>query len=191
LANRKSVVADFAQLTLAEAPKIDDNPVPIVFLIGLPGAGKTSLRARFAGYSIISRDDCLHQVTGERDYRKAWQMQEAQGLSTDIDALVNAQFQQALADNSPILMDMTNLSRQSRRYWLSQLPNHYSPGALLVLACDQTLAKRNQERLDKSLDPKVMHDMMLRFEHPLFDEFEQINYVVEGNVYGIKGSMLR
>jgi predicted kinase len=110
-------------------------------------------------------------VTGERDYRKAWQMQEAQGLSTQIDSLLNAQFQQALQHKQPILMDMTNLTRKSRRYWLSQLPSHYSPRALLLLACDQTLAKRNQQRFDKSLDPKVIHDMMLRFEHPLFDEF--------------------
>jgi len=50
---------------------------------------------------------------------------------------------------------------------------------------DQTLVKRNQQRQDKSLDPSVIHDMMLRFEHPLFDEFEQIDYVVDGNVYSI------
>lgn len=188
-ANRKSVVADLAQLTLAEASNIDDNHVPIVFLVGLPGAGKTNLRARFGGYCIISRDDCLHQVTGDRDYRKAWQMQEAQGLSAQIDALLNAQFQQAIQDKQPILMDMTNLTRKSRRYWLSQLPSHYSPRALLLLACDQTLAKRNQQRKDKSLDPSVIHDMMLRFEHPLFDEFEQIDYVVEGEVYGMSGAI--
>lgn len=189
-ANRKSVVADLAQLTLAEASKIDDNHVPIVFLVGLPGAGKTSLRARFGGYCIISRDDCLHQVTGEKDYRKAWQMQEAQGLSAQIDALLNAQFQQAIRDKQPILMDMTNLTRKSRRYWLSQLPSHYSPSALLLITCDQTLAKRNQQRQDKSLDQKVMHDMMLRFEHPLFDEFEQIDYVVEGEFFSIRSESL-
>lgn len=190
LANRKSVVADLAQLTLAEASKIDENQVPIVFLVGLPGAGKTSLRARFGGYCIISRDDCLHQVTGEKDYRKAWQMQEAQGLSAQIDVLLNAQFQQAIRDKQPILMDMTHLTRKSRRYWLSQLPSHYSPSALLLITCDQTLAKRNQQRQDKSLDQKVMHDMMLRFEHPLFDEFEQIDYVVEGEFFSIRSESL-
>lgn len=189
-ANRKSVVADLAQLKLADAPNQDKNHVPIVFLVGLPGSGKTSLRKRFVGYCVISRDDCLHQVTEERDYRKAWQTQEAQGLSTEIDALLNGQFQQALADNAPILMDMTNLTRKSRRYWLSKLPNHYSPRALLMLACDQTLAKRNQQRQNKSLDQKVMHDMMLRFEHPLFDEFEQIDYVVEGEVFSIRPESL-
>ncbi len=189
-ANRKSVVADLAQLKLADAPNQDKNHVPIVFLVGLPGAGKTSLRKRFAGYCVISRDDCLHHVTGERDYRKAWQMQEAQGLSTDIDALVNAQFQQAIRDKRPILMDMTNLTRKLRRYWLSQLPNHYSPRALMMLACDQTLAKRNQERLDKLLDSSVIHDMMLRFEHPLFDEFEQIDYVVEGEFFSMSPESL-
>jgi predicted kinase len=155
----------------------------------LPGAGKTSLRKRFTGYCVISRDDCLHQVTGEGDYRKAWQMQEAQGLSVQIDSLLNTQFQQALQDKQPILMDMTNLTRKSRRYWLSQLPSHYSARALLLVTCDQTLVKRNQQRQNKSLDHKVLHDMMLRFEHPLFDEFEQIDYVVEGVVYGMKGAI--
>jgi len=184
-ANRKSALIGLANLKLNEKPCPHSNAIPIVFLIGLPGSGKTSLRKRFSGYQIISRDDKLHQVTGEGSYRAAWQQQETQALSSEIDRQLNADFKQALADKAPILMDMTNLTRKSRRYWLSQLPSDYCAQAILLMVCDHTINLRNQQRADKTLPQTVLDDMMLRFEHPLFDEFEQIQYAVDGRLYDL------
>jgi predicted kinase len=124
-------------------------------------------------------------VTGEGSYRAAWQQQETQALSSEIDRQLNADFKQALADKAPILMDMTNLTRKSRRYWLSQLPSDYCAQAILLIVSDHTINQRNQQRADKTLPQTVLDDMMLRFEHPLFDEFEQIQYAVDGRLYDL------
>lgn len=157
------------------------DTIPIVFFIGLPASGKTTYRRHYEGYTIIARDDVLLQITGETNYRKAWQRQEDEQLSPQIEQALEQQFKQALAHNKPIVMDLTNLSRKARKRWLNQLPSHYQAQALIFLASEADIWQRNHQRQDKSLPNDVLHDMLLRFEHPLFDDFERIDYVVNGH----------
>lgn len=167
---------------------VNKHLIPAVFLIGLSGAGKTSLRARYAGYTVISRDDVLMQVTQETDYLRAWQQQETQQLSPQIEEQLTNQFKQAVAAQQPILIDMTNLTRKARKRWLSLLSNHYRAEAVLLVQSEQSLLQRNQNRQDKTLSVTVLNQMMLSFEHPLFDEFTQITYSVDGAFYPLAGS---
>jgi predicted kinase len=181
-ANNKTELQQLNQLLMQPEPITQSNTIPIVFFIGLPGSGKTTYRRHFVGYTIIARDDVLHQMTGESHYRKAWQRQEDEQLSPRIETELDRQFSQAVASNQPIVMDLTNLSRKARKRWLYQLPSHYQAQALIFITSEADIWQRNHQRQDKSLPNEVVHDMMLRFEHPLFDEFERIDYVVNGQV---------
>lgn len=162
-------------------PQTVADQIPAVLFIGVAGAGKTSLRQRYAGYCIISRDDMLLQITEETDYLRAWQQQETQQLSPRIEAALTARFQQAVAAQQPIVVDMTNLTRKARQRWLSSLDDNYRAEAVLVVQGEQQLLQRNQTRQDKTLTGRVLNQMMLSFEHPLFDEFARIDYVVDGH----------
>lgn len=180
--NNKKELKQLNQLQMQPQSKTQNDTIPIVFFVGLPASGKTTYRRRYEGYTIIARDDVLHQITGETNYRKAWQRQEDEQLSPQIEQELEQQFKQALAQNKSIVMDLTNLSRKARKRWLVQLPNHYQAQAMIFLASEADIWQRNHQRQDKSLPNDVLHDMLLRFEHPLFDEFERIDYVVNGKV---------
>lgn len=184
--NNKNELQQLNQLQMQPQPKTQSDSIPIVFFIGLPGSGKTTYRRHYEGYTIIARDDVLHQITGEDRYRKAWQRQEDEQLSPRIEQELERQFQQALAQNKPIVMDLTNLSRKARKRWLTQLPSQYRAQALIFLASEADIWQRNHQRQDKSLPNDVLHDMLLRFEHPLFDEFELIDYVVDGRCHALQ-----
>lgn len=162
------------------------DAISIVFFIGLPGAGKSSFRQAYLdqGFTLISRDDQLHQVTQETNYRSAWKKHKADAsISLQIDQALNDKLAQAIAQKRPIVIDMTNLSRKARQNWLSRLPQHYRPQALLFVTDYDTLYQRNAQRGDKTLPNHVIHNMMLSFEHPLFDEFAQIDYVIDGKIH--------
>lgn len=181
-----AVIEAFEPLQLRQPH--NENSIPIVFFIGLPGAGKSSFRDAYLakGFRLISRDEQLHQVTNEPNYRKAWQKQSADAnISAKIEQTLNDSFTQAIEQQRPILIDMTNLSRKSRLNWLKRLPEHYRPHALLFVADYDTLYQRNAQRGHKSIPDTVIHSMMLSFEHPLFDEFAQIDYVVDGKIYSL------
>ncbi len=180
-ANNKNELQQLNQLVMQPQPKSPSDSIPIVFFVGLAGSGKTTYRRHYEGYTIIARDDLLHKITGETHYRKAWQRQEDEQLSPRIEQALDQQFKQALAQNNPIVMDLTNLSRKARKRWLNQLPKHYQAQALIFLASEAEIWQRNHRRQEKSLPDEVLHDMLLRFEHPLFDEFERIDYVVNGS----------
>jgi predicted kinase len=189
------------QITLQDGNKIDSlalsdivikqhqqvvaNKTPIIFFVGLPGAGKSSFRNRYAGYKVLSRDDVLHEVTATSHYRQAWERQESEQLAPIIDQLLMDRYMKAVQEQQPIVMDLTNLSRKTRQRWLSLLPGDYSPQALIFLASDITLWQRNYQRGDRSIPDAVFKQMLLSFEHPLFDEFEQISYVVDAKIVHI------
>jgi predicted kinase len=169
----------------ASKPVAQGQGVPIVFLIAPPGAGKSSLRKRYQGFTVISRDDVLLQVTKTDNYRQAWQIHDEQQLASLVDSTLNAAFRHAVQQQEPILMDLTNLTRKARRRWLSQLSADYEPQARMVMASDTTLWQRNQQRADKAIPDAVLKQMLLSFEHPLCDEFADIAYVVDGREYPI------
>lgn len=184
--NNKADLMRWSSLHMLPTHTDNTGKTPIVFFIGLPGAGKSTFRQRYAGYAVLSRDDVLHDVTQTPHYRQAWEIQEAQNLAPQIDHMLYQRFQDALNNGEPMVMDLTNLSRKSRQRWLSVLPAHYTAQALIFIASDKTLWQRNEQRGERAIPDKALQQMMLRFEHPLFDEFDDIRYVVAGSELPIR-----
>lgn len=182
--NKEDNLACLQDITFMRQPAVAQHTIPVIFLVGVAGAGKSSLRDRYAGYQIVSRDDCLHALTGESHYRRAWQQQEMDpSLAQKIDHQVQVDFNHALKTGEPILLDLTNLSRRSRRRWLSQLTEQHQAEAVIVMSDDQTLWRRNASREHKCLPDEALLRMMLSFDHPLYDEFVRIRYAIDGVLY--------
>lgn len=206
-----AVLAQFPELRQKQARANTLQRVPFICLIGLPGSGKTTFRQKIDNYldhlrrqmtvisgnkvkampsvCVISRDDLLLQITGENNYRQAFSAQANDvKLKQKIDQTLTTDFDMAIAEQRPIVLDMTNLSRNSRAYWLARLPAYYRRTALVCIADYGTIYQRNDRRHrneHKRIPKHVIHDMMLRFEHPLFDEFEQIDYLIDGQTHAM------
>jgi predicted kinase len=155
-------------------------------LIGVPGSGKSSYRAQLPSETVIvSRDDLLHTLTNESHYRKAWEKQVSEGLGAQINQHLQTHFRQAVSEQRSIVVDMTNLTRKSRVEWLSCLPDRYHKQALVFVSDDRAIYQRNRDRAHKALPNNVIKEMLMKFEHPLFDEFDDIAYIIEQQCYPI------
>lgn len=186
--NNKQGLLALLDLPMSPVRLTADERVPAVLLVGPPGSGKSRLRQRYAGFVVVSRDDALHQVTGESSYRRAWERHDREGLASAVDACLEQMFHAAVQGGKPVLVDMTNLTRKQRARWLSRLPDDvYLREAVVVVCGQQTLVQRNAQRGDKAVPDGVLAQMLLRLELPLFDEFDQIAYVVEGQQVIIQG----
>lgn len=185
-----------ANLMQLEQPVIDimrgmsysqpEKPNRIVFLIGVAGSGKSTYRKdHLADYTLISRDELLHELTQEAHYSKAWQRQREEGLENEINAQLMQRFTAAVTEKCHIVVDMTNLSRSQRQQWLAKVPTSYHKKAIVWIDDAQILYQRNQQRGHKSLPEKVIKDMLMRFEHPLFDEFDEIEHCINQQAYPV------
>jgi predicted kinase len=188
MALEQPVIDAIVALEAQSTPEVlhKTEKLSFIMLIGVPGSGKSSYRTQLPSDAIIfSRDDLLHTLTNENHYRKAWEKQISEGLSNQIDQQLQASFRQAINEQRAIVIDMTNLTRKSRAEWLSYLPDSYHKQALVFIIDDQSIYQRNLSRGHKVLPENVIKEMLMKFEHPLFDEFDEIAYIIEQQIYSI------
>lgn len=143
----------------------------VVFLIGLPGSGKsTYCKENFPGHFVVSRDDIL--MDGQTDYKKAWDSANQQA--------VNAKLEQRFKDSlkqSKVVVDMTNLTRKHRMARLEKYKD-FNKKAVVLVPDLITLFERNNSRKHKAIDYSVIKKMIESFYPPLFDEgYCDIKYI--------------
>ncbi len=179
LAALKDVIEDVPPRLLIGATPSPQSP-SMVLMVGIPGSGKTThIRQHYAQYRHLSRDALLLEMTNTQDYRLAWQRQEEQQLSARIDAALQQQVRDAIAARESVVIDMTNLSRNSRQKWFGLCPVDYHRQCDVLLVSDNTIWQRNRQRpVTRQLPKAVLDEMLSRFEHPLFDECDQITMII-------------
>jgi len=172
-------------ISIIEKEKKKNN---IIILIGLPAGGKsTYLNNRIYtpenAPKIISRDNVL------MEYAKDLDMEYSEVFKTltkedhiQIDKLVQKEFNEAIKNNKNIIVDMTNMSKRSRRKWLSNttISKTYNKKAIVFVAGESILEYRNNLRKvteGKDIPKNVYTAMMKSFTVPTYSEFDSIEYI--------------
>ena len=145
----------------------------IVLSIGLPRSGKSSFISKwFKDCALISRDQIVEEYPG-LNYSDKWKnlTQEDQ---KNIDLELQKRFSEAVKNKENIVIDMTNLSKKTRKKWLngSNL-NSYYKHALVFPTSIKTCISRNDDI--KHIPENVIKSMAGRFYFPDYEEFDKID----------------
>jgi len=162
---------------------IKDGPT-ITALIGPPCSGKsTYIKETKANEVIISRDDVLmeygkNRFGKEATYSEIWKQLTELNLQVEVDNYVQMFFKEAVKAKQDIFIDMTNMSRKSRRKWLMNVTKDYNKKAIVFFTEYNTLIERNKIRSKegKVIPEKVIDNMIKGFMVPGYDELNEIEY---------------
>lgn len=78
-----------------------------------------------------------------------------------------------------VLVDMTSMSKKSRRKWINEFPKHNAKCIVFVKGYDELVkcAKKREEETGKGIPEKVILNMLKSFTLPMYSEgFNEINY---------------
>ncbi len=147
-------------------PLLKDRRMTI--LCGLPCSGKSTTAQRYKdiGFTIISRDDIVMELSGKEKYDEAWKIVD----QNKVDKIEQQRFSQAIKENKNIVIDKTNLSRKNRRKYISALPDNYIVDCLIFATPYDEIMERNTQREGKTIPKSVYFDMMKSFCLPLKSE---------------------
>lgn len=171
-------------------PTKSENAPKITLLVGPPAAGKSSWRDANQGNAVVvCRDDIMLQYAKDSNftvdgrpmnYTEIWQHLEKIDEHKAVDKLEQELFKQAVKDKSDIIMDRTNMSRKSRRKWLSNVPKDYNKEAVVFATVYEDILSRNKKRAletGKNISNKLIGIMMRQFMVPMYDEVDIVEWV--------------
>lgn len=150
-----------------------DRPL-FIMLVGLPGSGKSTYRASFAGHDDwvhISSDDEVDALALERGitYNEAFALYDYKKREK---ALV-IKAKQAFNQLKNVIWDQTNLTVKSRAKKVSHVPDGYEKIAIIFPIPerhDGLWRRRLDDRPGKTIPPHVLESMTESIEWPTVDE---------------------
>ncbi len=180
----EAVIPDFKDLPFVP---YEDEPTAkkeVTILCGLPASGKsTYIKELEDSHSIVSRDECLMTLASQKfqakefTYNEAWEKVDQK----EVDKLLQLRFNNAkkysdLGLNT--IIDMTHMSKKSRRKSLSHFGSDYYKKCVVFLPDMPTLLLRNEKRCGKIIGRDVIEKMMRSFYPPTYEEFDEIEYII-------------
>ena len=168
--------------------KNSEKTANITVLVGPPGCGKSTwldsqVYEKGQKPVLVSRDSELMSYAQYNDiegnYSQVWG-QLTQEDQKEIDTNLQNVYNTAKKENKDIVVDMTNMSRKSRRKWLSNVPKTYSKSAIVFATSFKEVFKRLDKRekeTGKAIPLEVAITMMKGFMVPTFDEVDFVNFV--------------
>lgn len=157
----------------------DLNPT-VVFLVGLPGTGKSTFTKKFLAdnpekdYVVLSTDDLI-EVWAEEEgltYAEAWAQ-----YAKRADKQFKINFRQTKNLNQNMIIDRTNLTMKGRNRLLCQLPKEYYKIAITFNVGETELKQRLDRReieTGKHIPDHVVQNMRNSFQEPHCSEFDEI-----------------
>lgn len=153
----------------------------VVFLIGLPGSGKSSYIKKqrdenkcFQKYAICSTDHYIESMAAiqGKKYHEAFDEfypEAEKNFFEHIDV--------AVKNNFSLFIDRTNVSSTDRKQILDKIPSHYIKRAVVFHLPQEELKKRllkREETTGKVITDEVLIKMIAKYEHPTYQEFDKM-----------------
>ena len=171
---------DFLELVGSKKEKEGIFANKMIMLVGVPGSGKSTIRDK--KLQVVSRDDLLMEYAKDQsilgDYNCVWE-KLTDGDQKQIDVLLMEKFNGLWKKGVDFTIDMTNVSRKSRKKWLSGLPKSYQKVAHVMATGYETVMERNKNRVGKKIPEFVIKNMMKGFCVPTYGEFDEIHWNFE------------
>lgn len=158
-------------------------------LVGPPGVGKSTWRekrmvlwnheTRMYGLCplvTISQDDLVEEYAKEHGltYSQAFK----QANLKEFDRTVRRRFQEAVAAGESIILDRTNMSRKSRRFFLEAAKDYKRVAVVFEhhpAVLDDRLDRRAKQT-GKVIPFSVMRQMLRSYQEPTVPEFDEIRH---------------
>lgn len=137
-----------------------DKP-DFLMLVGLPGAGKSSIMRRFETYNVHSSDDIREELTGDIN---------RQDINSLVFETLHKRVKEDLLNGENVIYDATNISWKRRKAFLQELNNIPCwKNCLLIATPFEVCLERNSER-DRKVPYSVIERMYKNFDIPWYNE---------------------
>jgi predicted kinase len=179
-----SVFESAIQRTSCAVVKMRAGRPQLTVLVGPPGVGKSTYVYRnHADDVVISRDDLIMEYARNHrlNYSEAFQhfINNRDDEYNYITSKIAEQVNDARQRQAPVVIDMTNMSKKSRRRWINEF-HKYDKRAVVFVAGYQELIARNKMRHEltgKYISADTLDTMCKKFSVPLYGEgFNEIIY---------------
>lgn len=144
----------------------------LFMLVGLPAAGKSTLRQQIAdvhpGLIVASSDDYIEKMSKDegKTYNQGFK-DHVKGGENHVKALASF----AVKEQRDIIWDQTNLTIQKRQRALSFFPSHWEKEAIVVRCKDfEEWKQRLMSRPGKTIPVEIIQSMMKNFVMPTTEE---------------------
>jgi tRNA uridine 5-carbamoylmethylation protein Kti12 len=125
---------------------------------GIPGAGKTTKRYELIEkygadrVGVVSHDDVIEKWAREHgmSYREAYPIVPDEYKKTEFNKMVKA-----AKEKDIVIVDMTNLTKKSRRFWFNEFRNRKKIIHIFLRDYDEIIKVR-EEKMDKSVIDKML-----------------------------------
>ncbi len=154
----------------------------LTVLVGPSNSGKSTFRKSLnTDAVIISRDDTLMNYGtfkwGDMDYSEIWEKLKPEDHK-EIDKTIQKLFQDSLREGKSIIIDMTSMSKKSRRRWINPAKQKdYFVDARVFIESPVTLKERSKNNKEKNIPEEVIDMFIKNFGMPHLDEVDLVNIV--------------
>lgn len=153
----------------------------ITFLVGPPASGKSTWvsKNKTPNTVIISRDDLVDEIRTQYNlsYTESFLNKE---LQNKVNVELENHIKRTLKSGSDIIVDMTNMTKFSRKRLIDRLPDGYIKKAVVFEVPREELNRRLSSRAKatgKDIPSNVVDRMIASYEPPTEDEFDSIEIV--------------
>jgi putative nucleotidyltransferase with HDIG domain len=160
------------KLTVKHKPMGQFNK-QVVVNIGLPCSGKSTGVKGGSGWRILSRDEIVMELgrsQGIDSYNDAFNSVDQK----EVDKILQERKKRYIKEGNNVVIDMTHMSRKSRRKSLQGFGNDYMKTAIVHMTSLENIEHRNKNRKGKTIPDHVFEKMAMAFYPPLYDEFDEI-----------------
>ena len=150
----------------------------VVMMIGPSGSGKSHLvnemlSNKLNNFKVLSFDNELNP--GKLNYNSVdYSKKNVKKAHDNVVKKMN----EYIKNNENVIIDMTNLDKETRRKKLSKFPsNTYMKIAYVFIGGGEVIEDRNSKREGKNIPQEVLVKQVLNFKLPSHEEFDKIIFV--------------
>jgi predicted kinase/predicted hydrocarbon binding protein len=145
----------------------------VICMIGISGSGKSTwIEKNASKHKIVSVDKYFENSKMEYDFINYEKNIEKAHKQTLID------MNEFIKNKNNVVIDMTNLSKETRRKKLSLFPvTQYKKIGVVFLNGMKSIEENLKKRKFKTIPKEVIEKQLKSFEIPSFDEFDEIEFI--------------